>query len=640
MPREYSARITVSDEYKETDVAIGLTNVQASFNARQANTGINDMNVYCKWLKTESFARHIAKSDDPEVIEDVRDRIEYNYSAKKDLLTIQFTDSDPLKAASVLDSVTQHLSDLVTEARQGMAKAALEECVAERRVAGNAYHEAQQRYARYADSHSYEGTSMVGEREEAKNLENEARMAYNHYRDVAIRCVRQEALAKRATCVFAVVKPNEVPIDDNSHLAAILLPMLMLSLALTKGYRLYKERKAEDCRWEWGGLFSPWSITMAVWAGMMVLFLIWSEELYPLTGQFYVSIALWIGLMVPVSLITYNLMPRSRNCDGTDGTSLMPRSRTGIATDGIRICKPIFVGLLVVALVMSPMYIYKVYQTVSMFDADDMLNNTRLLAVEGGGQGLLALSSVISQALFLVSLWAYPRVRMWMVVALALCCVTCSLAIMEKGTIFVVVICSLYVMYERGVVRVRTISVVLVVLLGLFFLFNIYRSGGDSESAKDESILDFIGMYVMSPPVAYCTVVKDVGNQFGTNTFEVVYDYLGRFGFGPFEIHQKVQEFVYVPISTNVYTIMQPFFRDFGYAGVAFMAVFYGLMTGYVYGKSKQGSAFFVVIYTFFVQVLVLQFFQENIFLSLSFFVQLSLLVMACTLNKNGKGIE
>lgn len=614
MPREYSARITLSDEYKETDVAIGLTNILASFNARQANAGTNDMEVYCKWLKTESFARHIAKSDDPETVADVLDRIEYNYSGKKDMLTIQYTDSNPFKAASMLDSVTQHLSNLVTAARQRVARSSLEECMEERRKAGNAYHEAQQRYAHYLDSHD-DGVMAV-EREEAKSLEREVRMAYNHYRTVAVKCVRQEALTRRATCVFAVVKPNEVPIDDNSHLASILLPVLMISLALTKGCRLYKERKEDGSCWEWGGLFSPWTITIAVWAGMMVLFLIWGENLYPLTGQFYVSIALWIGAMVPVSLITYNLMPHNR---------------TSIMAEGIRINKPVFGGLLAIALVMSPMYIYKVYQTVSMFDAEDMLYNARVLAVEGGGHGLLALASVISQAVFLVSLWAYPRVRMWMVVALGLCCVICSLAIMEKGTIFIVVICSLYVMYERGVVRVRSMAVVLVALLGLFFLFNIFREGENSKYAQEESFLDFIGMYVMSPPVAYCTVMRDVGDQFGMNTFEVIYDYLGRFGLGHYEVHQKLQEFVFVPVSTNVYTIMQPFFRDLGYAGVALMALFYGVMTGYVYGRSRRGSAFYIVIYTYFVPMLVLQFFQENIFLSLSFMVQLSLLTMACT---------
>ena len=268
-----------------------------------------------------------------------------------------------------------------------------------------------------------------------------------------------------------------------------------------------------------------------------------------------------------------------------------------------------------------------------MFDTKDMMSNVRVLAVKGEGQGFLNFAGVISQAAFLVSLWAYPKIKMWVVVALALCCITCSIAIMEKGTIFLVVICSMYVMFQRGVIKARTIAIVLLAIVGLFFIFNIYRSGEDSDYAKDETLLGFIGMYVMSPPVAYCTVTRDITELFGINTLEVVYDYLQRFGFGPFELHEKLQEFVYVPVSTNVYTVMQPFYRDFGYIGVAVFAYIYGIMTGYVYRKSVSGIMFYVCFYTYLVEILILQFYQENLFLSMSFNIQLTAIMFLCTMS-------
>ena len=613
MPKEYSARTTLSDEYKETDIAIGLTKWEARINAQHANDGTNDMEVYCKWLKTEDFARYIAHSNDPDSIERVQDNILYNYSNQKGTLVIQYTDRDPVKAAQILDEITYHLQELVTQARQKQAQALYNDYLKERHKAGEAYHAAQERYARYSDEH--QDADLEEETEEEKSLEKEVSLAYKHYEEVAEKCVRQQVLTKRATCVFAVVKPNVVPNEDNSHPIGYILSFVLIALSAVKGIRLYKARSREGWKLEFGGLFSPWTITLGVWGGMLLLFMLWGDELYPLTEQFYISITLWLGIMPLTSIVTYNLLGKG----------------TVVSQSQMDYNKFFFALFAIFAIMLSPLFLYKVYQTVSMFDSKDMMSNVRVLAVKGEGQGFLNLAGVISQAAFLVSLWAYPKIKMWVVVALALCCITCSIAIMEKGTIFLVVICSMYVMFQRGVIKARTIAIVLLAIVGLFFIFNIYRSGEDSDYAKDETLLGFIGMYVMSPPVAYCTVTRDITDLLGINTFEVVYDYLQRFGFGPFELHEKLQEFVFVPVSTNVYTIMQPFYRDFGYIGVAVFAYIYGIMTGYVYRMSTSGVMFYVCFYTYLVEILILQFYQENLFLSMSFNIQLIVIMFLCT---------
>ena len=106
------------------------------------------------------------------------------------------------------------------------------------------------------------------------------------------------------------------------------------------------------------------------------------------------------------------------------------------------------------------------------------------------------------------------------------------------------------------------------------------------------------------------------------------------------EINIKTQDFVYVPLPTNVYTIFQPFFQDFSYREVAFFAMLYGTVTGFLYRMYKNGNGICRCIYTYFVYVLVLQFFKENIFMNIVMimqFVLFTMLIQQQTLRLNMK---
>jgi len=277
------------------------------------------------------------------------------------------------------------------------------------------------------------------------------------------------------------------------------------------------------------------------------------------------------------------------------------------------------------------MYLYQVWQTISAFGSKDMMNNVRTLAVYGEGYGFLNYAIVIAQSMLVVSLWRYPKIPKWQLVAIILCCIINSVAIMEKGSVFLVIFCSMYVLFERKVIKSRTILFGGIIIVVVFYFINIMRSGVDSDYSKNETLLDFIGMYIMSPPVAYCRVVEEVVPQFGANTFETIYLFLNRFGIGNFEVHEKLQEFVSVPVLTNVYTIMQPFYRDFGYLGVAFFAWVYGILSGFLYRFSCNGNVYCICLYTYMVELLVLQFYQENLFLSMVFVLQMVFFVFLMT---------
>ena len=158
-------------------------------------------------------------------------------------------------------------------------------------------------------------------------------------------------------------------------------------------------------------------------------------------------------------------------------------------------------------------------------------------------------------------------------------------------------------------------------------MFNLMRAVENSQYAKEETLLGFIGMYLLSPPIAFCQIPQEISSQFGTNTFESIYFYLNKLGLGNFIVKEKLQEFVYVPVSTNVYTIFQPFYLDFGYRGIAFFAGVYGVLSGILYKLFVENNAVGKCLYTYMIYALVLQFYQENIFLSLQFYIELSFFI-------------
>lgn len=354
-----------------------------------------------------------------------------------------------------------------------------------------------------------------------------------------------------------------------------------------------------------GDTFSPWTITTAVWLAIVVMFQFQGDLLYPLGDQFYTCLALWVPLFCASALITYHVLPKS-NADACTIAQSPPISTV------------VFNTLYVISMVITPLYLYKIIQVVTMFDTADMLSNIRLLAVYGDeSYGFLNYSYVMNQVLIVVGLWRYPKIPLWQLLTIIMAGLMSAFAIMEKGMLFFLFLSVLFVLYEKGVIKVRSIILSLATIVLLFFIINSARSFTEDADPNDAiPFLDFFAIYVLSPSVAFEQVTEDLTPQFGSHTFATIYLFLNRFG-GDYELNSKLQEFVWVPLPTNVFTVFQPFFEDFKYRGVAFFAVFYGFFSGWCYRLMRNGSGVGKCLYVYVVYVLVLQFFQENVMMSL-----------------------
>ncbi len=374
-----------------------------------------------------------------------------------------------------------------------------------------------------------------------------------------------------------------------------LILIIIMSILLV-GYMLFKA----------GDLFAPWTITTAVWLAIVVMFQFQGDLLYPLGTQFHTCLALWLPIFCASALITYYLLPAVK--DPEEASKRLPE------TSGL-----IFTTLYVISMVITPLYLYKIMQVVMMFDTADMLNNLRLLAVFGDEQyGFLNYSYVLNQVLIVVALWRYPKVPLWQLLTIVAASMMSAFAIMEKGILFFLFSALMYILYQKRVIRLRSIIFSTVSVVVVFFLINLARelTSDDADAGDAMPFLDFFAIYVLSPPAAFERISEDISTQFGSHTFQTIYLFLNRFG-GNYEVNTKLQEFVWVPLPTNVYTVFQPFFMDFGYRGVAFFALVYGLLSGWIYRYARNGSGFAKCVYAYAVYVLILQFYQENVMMSI-----------------------
>ena len=632
VPKDYTAVTKLSDEYKETELAIGFSNAKAYLKNAMggANTGMNDMEIYCKVLKTEDFAHDISQKQVPgkhmtygqyvdkeDTIKAILDRINYNYSTIETSLSISFTDKDPVVASQMLDSITVHLQDIITQHRHTIVDSALHNAIRAMAATQVRYQQAIANYGRFIDSHTDISTNALKQQEKA--LENESKDAYALHEKAVEEYARQKALKERAYLSFAVIQDNTVPQHANKSLIGYLLCFIILALLLTRAIIRYKDKGIKDIKLNLlGGYFSPWFLTIAIWGLILGLYYLLDTDLYPITKQFYICFLLWLPIFCLCAIATY---------------MLSSRSDYGMTTGGIDFNKSLFLLFFGISLIITPLYVYRVIQIVTMFGTEDLMTNVRTLAVYGEGQGILNYSAVINQALFVVALWAHPRIPIWQIVVLGLACLMNSLAIMEKGMMFFVFVSTMFVLFEKKVIRIRTILTFSILILILFYIFNLGRAGEDSDYQKEETLFDFFTMYALSPPVAFCQLSPEVIPQFGTNTFETVYLFLKRFG-ADVVVKDKLQEFVFVPVSTNVYTIFQPFFIDFGYRGVAFFAAVYGCLCGFLYRLFRNGNGAGTCLYTYAVDVLLLQFYQENVFLSMIFVLQFTFFIVLLTQQK------
>src|SRR5690606_22764716 len=355
-------------------------------------------------------------------------------------------------------------------------------------------------------------------------------------------------------------------------------------------------------------IFSPWMITLSVWSFILITFIFYGETLDTVNDTFLISVFLWVGGFFISSKLTYLFIQGNTNLSFNANTKIVNL-------------------FYIISLITSPFYLYFIYQQIATKGTGSLFFDIRSTAGDLSEElGVLIYVRSLNRVLFLYELAKFEskrKLRLWYIVMLN---VVFALAIMEKGALIFLILSSLFILYYKKKITQKTIVTTFLTIIGLSFLFNTLRW---AEGSEGYDFMVFFSMYVLAPSLAFQTLdITSVAADFGANTFPFFYAISNAIFGTNFNVEPKLQEFVNVPVPTNVYTIMQPFYEDFGYLGVFIFAIITGFITTYIFKKINSGHPFFISFYAFLVVILFLQFFQEELFVSLSITLQYLILLI------------
>jgi oligosaccharide repeat unit polymerase len=176
---------------------------------------------------------------------------------------------------------------------------------------------------------------------------------------------------------------------------------------------------------------------------------------------------------------------------------------------------------------------------------------------------------------------------------------------------------SLVTLYLKKQVRLKHLVVVGGILLGVFFLLQFLREGIDFSNVSDR--YNFIILYLNSSMSAFDVLEPMSSAHIGENIFRFLYHIFNKLNLSSIEPIEPLLPFISKPIVTNTYTIMYPFYKDFGSVAILIGAIFYGCLYGFFYKRytTNQNNVWYLVSYIFMFKMLFYQHAAESLLTNL-----------------------
>lgn len=193
----------------------------------------------------------------------------------------------------------------------------------------------------------------------------------------------------------------------------------------------------------------------------------------------------------------------------------------------------------------------------------------------------------------------------------------------NKGTIAQLMFAIIYILQFKNKLNKKTF---ISIILGCVFLMSavvIFRN-----DAEDTTLIDYLLIYILSPLPAFDMMLNSEfvvsGGSPGSMTFAAlfrIFDAVGvNLGIKQFQVDSW---WVNVPLPTNVFTVMQTFYIDFGNSGIFLFSSLFGIIWGQLFNFTKRKIRVFILIYALFFYWLFLTFFADYIFTFFSISIQM-----------------
>lgn len=364
------------------------------------------------------------------------------------------------------------------------------------------------------------------------------------------------------------------------------------------------------CYWTSRSAIHPGVVTAGIWFVILLIYHFADVELYSLSDSFYKAVLLWACPFCLMSLVT-QYTP----------SAISPFISGDANQNTLRILKP----FIIIALVLATLAI--IYRGI-LYDSSNILYGIRQASIDSlmGNEDAIPFPSWLKPFLELANTATLPIClylvvvkRDWSRYSKVLLALLIIYSILRSNKSILALVglafaCSLVLEKHFSRKRIFIFAIIMgVLMVGMNFL----RGFGVREN--DFDVQHMAALYMLAPLPAFDGVI---GN------YSFIEDFHGEYTFRAFvKIMQlfdpsivgnsdpfNLNNWAITPLPVNVYTVLFPFYEDFGMTGIFVFGLILGCLSGILYKHAAQGYLVSKLVYSCMFYILVFQFFSDNFF--------------------------
>lgn len=337
-------------------------------------------------------------------------------------------------------------------------------------------------------------------------------------------------------------------------------------------------------------IYNPLFITFLLWGFLLFIYATVDHNLYELTDKFYLLLFLYLICFLGGFIVPYLLEIKKLR---------------GFRNDNIYIKRfnyfnSIYKVSLVITSYLSLRYILLLLSGTNIYALT--IANKKPIDVQ-----IMNYFNVIPLCLFFYII-LYENIQKYKFFLFLF--ILSILLTFGKMLVMQVFIGAVIILYSKRIIKLRHILFASVTLiLGLMFLQSLRYEDSDSSN-KLQYIIKILVIYMLSPLKAVDKVFNNEIYLGHGHLFGFIYRVLEKIFHIRLLPKENIYTWVFVPVPTNVYTIMKNSYVDYGSKGMMLYSFFIGFFWSAIYQRQVMNVAlkifFFCNIY-----ILVIQFFDD-----------------------------
>lgn len=356
-------------------------------------------------------------------------------------------------------------------------------------------------------------------------------------------------------------------------------------------------------------LFSPAVITSGIWFVCVVCFTVFDHGLYPVSSKFCTALTIWCSCFCISSLSVQSISFK------TPYNGIVP-SRT---------MRDIYFYFCIATLPLMILQVIAIFRSGYQGNMFHLLRMANVYGIESEGIARTATFFIpFWQITYLIELSEYSKQNRGRVCFLALLNIFYIVVSMSKTVFLIFFLSTMFMLLFKKRIAIKHVIIGGICLIFIFFVLQTIRA----ISGQEVEFGNFLRLYVLTSIPAFEMVEPCSSAHWGENSFRFVYAIANRLHLSSIEPIDPVLAWAEVPVPTNVYTVMYPFYKDFGFVGVGIFAAVSGAIFGWIYKCVEQGSLFAAILYAILSICLFMQIMGDIFFTTLSQNIQYILIAI------------